>query len=187
MTITHPELVSALVKPGATIAAQMTATEADLWHGATGAAGETTEILEAVVESELTDELLDMDNMLEELGDMEFYIEQVRQNLGISRDDTLCMSDDSGPSNLFDDAAILAVIGGQLLDLAKKVAIYKKAVEKDAFIAVLARLEVAMARLRMHTGYTRDESLSGNIAKLSVRYAGLTYSNEAAQVRADKA
>lgn len=187
MTITHPELVAALVKPGATIAAEMTAAEADLWHGATGVAGETTEILEAVLAAELSDELLDMDNMLEELGDVEFYVEQVRQNLGINRADTLCLSDDAGATNLFDDAATLAVIGGHLLDLAKKVAIYKKPADMDAFTGTLARLEVAMARMRKHTGYTRDESLTGNIAKLSVRYASLSYSNEAAQVRADKA
>jgi uncharacterized protein YabN with tetrapyrrole methylase and pyrophosphatase domain len=50
----------------------------------------------------------------------------------------------------------------------------------------LGDLEFYMERIRQIVGITREETLKANIEKLSVRY-GKTYSNEAAQARADKA
>lgn len=117
MTITHPEMVRALVKPGAAILDSFDAAKADLIHGAVGIAGEAGELLDAVKKHVIYNKLLDRENVIEELGDLEFYMEQVRQNLGISR----------------------------------------------------------------------EETLAANISKLSVRYASLTYTDEAAQARADKA
>ncbi len=181
MSITHPELVVALVKPGAEIARLITPEEADLWHGATGVAGEATEILEATREA-----VVDLENMFEELGDMEFYLEQVRQNLGIDRCDTF---DESAPhfAGTLRVAAIqLAIQSGHLLDQAKKVSIYKKEAEPATFVAILSEIEYVMAAIRTECGFTRERTLAGNIAKLSVRYAGLSYTDQAAQTRADK-
>lgn len=115
--ISHSDLVKTLVKSGSEIAAHLDAGEADLWHAATGVSGEAGELLDAVKKHVIYKKPLDRENMVEELGDLEFYMEQVRQNLGI----------------------------------------------------------------------TREETISANIAKLSIRYAGLKYSNDAAQLRADKA
>jgi len=114
--INHTELVSALVKPGAAILETLTPTKADLLHGTVGVAGEAGELLDAVKKHVIYNKPLDRENVIEELGDLEFYMEQVRQNLGI----------------------------------------------------------------------TRQETLDANIAKLSVRYASLTYTDAAAQKRADK-
>lgn len=187
--ITHPELVATLVKPGEIIAAEMTAKEADLWHGATGVAGETTEILEAAIKGEIEGEI-DHENMVEELGDMEFYLEQVRTNLGITREDVLAAYEGHDillGKDFTGFAACLAVAGGTVLDLAKKVAIYKKPASRLDFLRALYWIEVCMGAIRNEINTTREEALAGNIAKLSVRYAGLKYSNEAAQTRADKA
>ena len=187
MNITHPEMVAALVKPGDVIADEMTPIEADLWHGATGVAGETTEILEAAISAVVTG-TLDRANMIEELGDMEFYLEQVRQNRGITRDEVMAHDGEKHfGTDIIGNAACLAVAGGAVLDLAKKVSIYKKDVEKDAFVKALSYVEGCMNLIRVALQITREETLDGNIAKLSVRYAGLKYSNEAAQTRADKA
>lgn len=184
--IKHPEMVATLVKPGAVIAAEMEAAEADLWHGATGVAGETTEILEAVLTHIYEDTPLDYENMVEELGDMEFYLEQVRQNLGIGR----CKDYDNwaATDTLSYVTSRLVVSGGALLDLAKKVAIYKKD-RLDLitdFTIALANIEWAMAQIRRITGITYEQAIAGNIAKLGVRYAGFKYTDNAAQVRADK-
>ena len=182
--ISHPDMVAALVKPGDVIAANMTPAEADLWHAATGVAGETSEILDAVMAGE-TGGALDRDNLIEELGDMEFYLEQTRQNLGLAREVTLPDYDMVG-YDLLGIACSLAVAGGTLLDLAKKVAIYKKAVAPEDFIRTLRMAEVSMAAMREHLGVSREVTLQGNIDKLSIRYKGLNYSDDAAQARADK-
>jgi len=113
---THSEMVKALVKPGEAILLTLTPAKADLWHGATGVVGEAGELIDAVKKHVIYNKPLDLINVIEELGDLEFYMEQIRQNLGI----------------------------------------------------------------------TREETLGGNIAKLSKRYEGLKYSDAGAQARADK-
>lgn len=120
--ITHPALVAALVKPGPDIVAQMTPDKADLWHAATGVAGEAGELLDAIKKVAIYNKPLDVDNVIEELGDLEFYMEQLRQ-----------------------------------------------------------RLSKLLGRT-----VTREECLQANIEKLSQRYESLTYSDKAAQERADK-
>lgn len=185
--ITHPELVAALVKPGATIAAEMTPSEADLWHAATGVSGEAIEILDANMTALINSRPIDEVNLVEELGDMEFYLEQTRQNLGITRDETLALVGIRPTMGSFPESAALAVVGGDLLDAAKKVVIYKKAIDRASFVTILASIEMVMENIRAVFGFTREHTLSENIKKLSVRYAGLTYSNDAAQERADKA
>jgi NTP pyrophosphatase (non-canonical NTP hydrolase) len=82
-------MVRALVKPGAKITDQLTAEQADLWHGATGVSGEAGELLDAVKKHVVYQKDLDRENVIEELGDLEFYMEQIRQNLGITREETL--------------------------------------------------------------------------------------------------
>jgi NTP pyrophosphatase (non-canonical NTP hydrolase) len=185
-TITHPELVKALLKPGSEIAANITPQEADLWHNATGVAGETGEILEAVMSATMNDLTLDHENMVEELGDLAFYLEGFRQNLGIDRDETLFYVGDRPAFRLMRESGLLCVAGSHLLDLTKKAVIYKKAIPREQFIIALASIERVTDQIRRLIGVTREQMLSGNIAKLSVRYAGITYSDAAAQARADK-
>lgn len=113
----YQQLVRDLAKPGELIADLLTPSEADLWHAATGISSEASgELLDAVKKHVIYKKPLDRKNIIEELGDLEFYMEQLRQNLNI----------------------------------------------------------------------TREETLNANIAKLSIRY-GNSYSDAAAQARADKA
>lgn len=62
---------------------------ADLWHMAIGVATEAAELLDAVCQSILTDDDLDRDNVIEEMGDLEFYMRGIRQILNLSRDQCL--------------------------------------------------------------------------------------------------
>lgn len=87
--ITHSELVTALVKPADQIADNMTADEADLIHAIMGISGESGELLDAIKKHVIYKKALDRDNVVEELGDMEFYMEQLRQRLDISRQETI--------------------------------------------------------------------------------------------------
>jgi len=112
----HADMVKALAKPGADIVASLTPETAHLLHMAVGVSGEAGELLDAVKKAAIYVKPIDRANVVEELGDLEFYMEGLRQGLGI----------------------------------------------------------------------TREETLVANIVKLSVRYNGLKYTNEAAQARADK-
>lgn len=89
MTITLSELVKRNVKPGLDIARDLNGIEADLWHGATGVSGEAGELLDAVKKHVIYKRDLDLINMIEELGDLEFYLEQIRQNIGVTREEVI--------------------------------------------------------------------------------------------------
>jgi NTP pyrophosphatase (non-canonical NTP hydrolase) len=75
---------------------------------------------------------------------------------------------------------------GELLDAVKKHVIYCKPIDRANVIEELGDLEFYMEGLRQGLGITREETLIQNIAKLSVRYEGLRYTDKAAQARADK-
>lgn len=186
-TITHPELVRALAKPGAAILDGLTPAMADLWHAATGVATETGELCEALLNFHNSREL-DMENLIEELGDIEFYLQQLRTNLGVTRDEVLDSEADFiySPEPI-EMAAIVAVAGGNILDFVKKIVVYQKAVDRDALITILGKLEGPLMTIRHMSGVEQDEVLAANIAKLSVRYASMTYTDADAQNRADKA
>lgn len=75
---------------------------------------------------------------------------------------------------------------GEIGDCVKKAIIYRKPIDMDNLIEELGDLEFYMEGLRQSFGITRSQTLSHNIAKLSKRYEGLKFTNEAAQLRADK-
>jgi NTP pyrophosphatase (non-canonical NTP hydrolase) len=76
---------------------------------------------------------------------------------------------------------------GELLDAIKKSVIYNKTLDIENVIEELGDIEFYLEGLRQSLGITRDETLSENISKLTVRYADLSYTDKAAQERADKA
>lgn len=85
----HSDMVRQLKKDGALIVTQMTPAKADLLHMAVGVAGEGGELLDAVKRHTIYDKVLDRDNVVEELGDIEFFLEGLRQRLDITREETL--------------------------------------------------------------------------------------------------
>lgn len=87
--ITHTELVAALKKPGEAILKSLTPEKCDAWHMASCIPGEAGELFDAVKKHVLYEQPLDRENVVEELGDLEFYMEGLRQRLGISRQETL--------------------------------------------------------------------------------------------------
>ena len=86
---THPELVKALLQPGSAIHDAMTPLDAHLIHMVLGISGEAGELLDAVKKATIYRKPLDRANVIEELGDLEFYMEGLRAALDISREDTL--------------------------------------------------------------------------------------------------
>lgn len=85
----HSELVKALVTPPEIIIDQLTYSDTNLIHMVMGVSGEAGELLDAIKKKVIYQKPLDRANVIEELGDIEFYLEGLRQELGISRDETL--------------------------------------------------------------------------------------------------
>ena len=86
----HAEMVRALAKPGEDIIASLTPEKAHLLHMAYALAGEVGELLDGLKKYVIYGKKdLDISNIVEELGDMEFFMEGIRSPLGITRKQTL--------------------------------------------------------------------------------------------------
>lgn len=174
--ITHPELVAKLSKTGEQILAALTPEAAHNWHMVTGLSGEIGELIEAW-------ERRDRENLIEEVGDIEFYLEGLRQGACLVREEVqpaICAT--SGYQ-----FAELTRAGAAALDAVKKQAIYNQPLDVSKLARHLVRIDALLEGIRAKLiKCTRDECLQANIAKLSKRYNGLCYSDKAAQRRADK-
>lgn len=83
------KMVGALIKPGADIVRSLTPGRANALHMAVGVSGEAGELLDAVKKYVVYDKPLDRMNVVEELGDLEFYMEGLRAEFGITREETI--------------------------------------------------------------------------------------------------
>jgi hypothetical protein len=205
LPIPYPEFVRRLAKSGTAIHTGLVSADCELLHAALGVAGEAAELLEALRPFSVNPALgWDDANLKEELGDLEFYTEHLRQILGVSRyvpGAELPWYDDlpaTAPyaTKVIDAAHHLVVASGGIIDGVKRVVIYRPAnasfddaVESFApTIAVgLTNLEAALRDLRGLLNLTREEILAHNESKLMKRYQGLTFSDAEAHERKDKA
>ena len=85
----YPVMVQTLAKDGGKIIEDLTPESAHLLHMAVGVSGEAGELLDAVKKNAIYRKVLDVGNVIEELGDLEFYMEGLRSALGITRDQCL--------------------------------------------------------------------------------------------------
>lgn len=85
----YAAFVTSRKKAGEDIVASLTPEQADALHMAVGVAGEGGELLDAVKRWAIYQKPLDLENVVEELGDLEFFMEGLRQRLGIQRETTL--------------------------------------------------------------------------------------------------
>lgn len=87
--IDYADMVKSLAKPGDAIIQTLTPETAHQIHMAIGVSGEAGELLDAVKKAAIYNKPIDRENVIEELGDLEFYMEGLRQGLNITRDETL--------------------------------------------------------------------------------------------------
>lgn len=85
----HEELVRRIAKSGQEIKDSLSAKDLDLWHHATGCATEAGELLDAAKKVAIYNKPVDRENVIEELGDLEFYMQGIRANLDITREECL--------------------------------------------------------------------------------------------------
>jgi len=81
----HAELVANLTKPGSAIKKEITPFDCHILHMAIGVSGEAGELLDAIKKAVIYRKPIALDNVIEELGDLEFYMEGLRTALQITR------------------------------------------------------------------------------------------------------
>lgn len=85
----HVAMVERLQKSGRDIIESLTPLKAATIHMAMGVGGEAGELIDAVKRWAIYGKDIDRENVVEELGDLEFFMQGIRQNCDITRDETL--------------------------------------------------------------------------------------------------
>ena len=89
LTLEHSALVHRLFKPGEAIRTSLTDIDCELLHAAMGISGEAGELLDSIKKSVIYRKPIDIENLREELGDLEFFMQALRNLIGVSREETL--------------------------------------------------------------------------------------------------
>ncbi len=85
----YGKMVFQLFKDPTLILMELTPAKVNLNHAASGLAGEAAEVLDLIKKHVNTGAPLDLDKLFKEMGDVEFYMEALRQAVGVSRDNIL--------------------------------------------------------------------------------------------------
>lgn len=167
MNITHPELVEKLCKSGEQVLAEMTPGNYAALHTVCQHAVEVGGILDAAKKQAIYQKPQDLVRHLAS-------IKPIPETLSAHQCHMWHMA--------------LGIVG-EAAELLEAVLKYIETNDLDYENAVeeLGDLEFYQEGFRQGLDLPREEVLDGNISKLSKRYEGLTYSDTAAQQRADKA
>lgn len=155
---------------------------ASAMHAAIGLSGEAAELLDASSRK----------NILEELGDIEFYIEALKQQFAPDIDGALAIRKvDLRGINLNVGAVFVNVVTltGDILDLVKKSWVYNSELKRAEITKALILLELNLSIVYEMFGTTKVQICHLNQVKLvgpGGRFESGFYSNEAAIARADK-
>ncbi len=160
------EMVKTLKKPGESILEQLTAEKCDLMHMALGLVGELIEVEQGRWKG-------DKENVHEELGDVLFYLEGLCQVIGYE------------PKRV--DSRIKHSLGGDILDLAKKVFAYNSELKLQEVKDDIDGVYSHVCELADSFKFDMQDLEDANIKKLMEKRYKNGYSDEAARERLDKA
>jgi len=91
-TIVYGDMVKTLAKSGKDILESLTPIKCEMWHHASCIQGEAGELFDAVKKHIIYNKILEVQdrlNIIEELGDLEFFMEGLRQACNVTRQETL--------------------------------------------------------------------------------------------------
>lgn len=159
-----------------------------LMHAAIGISGEVGEIFEAFLP-----DTPDQENLLEEYGDLEFYMEALCQAIGVTKDTIGTMSDllmqkEKGRQYKLTDMVVLAA---KILDSAKRCWVYGKELEemRVKLVTDIAHLTLCVDQIYKACGVKYEDIRYYNQVKLigeKGRFRNAVYSDAEARNRADK-
>lgn len=181
-TASYPQMVSALAKPGDDIIKDLTPRFAHILHMAVGMVGEVRELHQAFLAQ-------DEENIIEELGDLYFYLTGFALTHGIMfpKFYTVSEVDEKGLLML---TSIEALYDSTftLLELTKKSAFYVKEQSSEKIETqvlkthrLISSVATSLAKVTLE-----DIKIANKKKLLGKRYASGKYSNDQAQTRADK-
>lgn len=176
----YSQMVKDLSKPGEEILGTLTIQQAHLIHMLMGLSGE---ILSELTTSD------SVENTKEELGDIEFYFEGLKQAWGVGE---LPEYVPMGIMQGLPPQVGMYVIIGELIDTIKKHVIYGKPFDMDRFLNLMAGIEMALTDIykMLKENFSREEVLEGNMEKLlkgdKARYKEGKYTDQQAVDRQDK-
>jgi len=176
MRYTH--FVKTLIKPAEIIYLELTREKTNLLHMAVGLAGESGEVLEAVLHTRMHNR----ETLIKELGDYEFYLEGLRQCIDYQK---ISVPDRSRSSPATD----LTLHTLSILEHVKKVVINGHLINDQLINEQLVYIESCLSDIRAYNIYgliTHTEVINANINKLKTRYDGL-YSDINSIQRRDEA
>ena len=151
-------------------------------HWALGIAGEVGELIEAVYTTDLEKR---EQNKIEELGDLEFYFQALRNHYAISL--THLHGVELPPEwVVYSLQDALTVSQGLICDCIKREYVYGKPRDNQAVEQALGFLAWTLNTLYYTHPFNRAHILQANADKLAKRYVSLRYSDAAAIDRADK-
>lgn len=111
-TTPYQQFVNSIVKPGDEIIRQLTPHQAHLLHMAVGVSGESGELLDAIKKHCVYQKQINMDNVIEEAGDILFYLTGLLNDLNISVEDCVKANIDKlskrYPAGSYSNAAAIA-------------------------------------------------------------------------------
>lgn len=81
-TIDYDDFVAKLEKNPHEINAAMTGDRASMLHAALGICSEAGELADPIKAHVMYNKLLDRENVIEEMGDLEFFLSMLRQQIG---------------------------------------------------------------------------------------------------------
>lgn len=177
--ISHPVMVNQLAKSGEAILASLDPFNCHLIHMAMGIAGEAGELVEL---GEIAG--VDICKVTTESGDLEFYLEGLRQAIGVPYIPVAAFVSLPEATPLTG----IVMLATAILDLVKKIVIYEKPFDDEIrpkLLGLVQHLDGYLLMLYNDHGITRAEVLDNNIQKLGDRYKEHQYSNEQASARAD--
>ena len=85
----HSQMVEKLAASPKEVGESLSHRKLNLLHATIGISGEAGEVLDTVKKHVFYIQELNLGNLIEEMGDIEFYMELLRQTLGISRETVL--------------------------------------------------------------------------------------------------
>lgn len=94
LPVDYSLFVSNLLKKGEDILSSLTPEKCNQWHLATLTSGEAGELSDAFKKYIIYNKPLDRVNVIEELGDLEFALEGIRQSIRASREETLLANEE---------------------------------------------------------------------------------------------
>ena len=153
----YTKMVRDLAKSGDDIIKTLTPEKAHMLHMAVGISGEIGEILKCVTRG------LGMENLIEESGDTEFYLEGITLFTDLVMPEGRCNINGTTPTDFAVEASIAA---SDVIDAVKKSAIYGKDLAEEKLIAALQELVSALASLYNVTGTSRVGVRAANVVKL---------------------